>query len=300
MVRKYTGIFIALLATYVTLAFSLPTDPKVLSRYDFSQTEARLLNITVIVPLVLIYLTALYGFVRFYLYAASVRQSKEGPGLQQLSKGLMALAFSLPVSSIVGSLSGYIKHRQPALEAEAVIFRNYVTLLFAATALFLIAQGAQKLYDTLKKRNGSTLPLVGFSGAILLASVYTWLIMTRDRGVSGTEAYFLPDWLLLVTFVVPLTIAWSLGIRAAFQLYDYQRSVKGSLYRRALQYVSVGIGVLIGVSVLIQWLTTMTEQLNRLNLTPLLALVYFLVLLYAGGYGLLARGAKKLKQFEEA
>jgi hypothetical protein len=49
----------------------------------------------------------------------------------------------------------------------------------------------------------------------------------------------------------------------------------------------------------LQFLTTITEQLNRLNLAPLLIVLYLLIAFYAVGYALVARGAKKLKKIED-
>jgi hypothetical protein len=300
MRNKYIWSFVFLLTIYVILAFSLPTDPDVLNRYSFSQTEARLLNLTVVVPLLLIYLTALYGFIRFKGYAHSIRDSKEGQPLQIIAKGLMILAFSLPINSVAGSLLSYIKHRHPGFESELTITRNYLTLILALLAIYFIAQGIQRLYETLSKRNKPTsLPIVSILVPTLLASIYTWLTMTRVSDAGITDAYHLPSWILLSTIIIPFSFVWSLGLRAVFQLYDYQQRVKGIVYKQALTYVSIGIGVLVLVSVLLQLLTTLSEQLNRLNLTPLLGIVYVLVILYAIGYGLVARGAKKLKQIED-
>lgn len=299
MTKRHIWIFLGLLVVYIILAFSLPTDPRVISRYNFSPADARLLNISIILPISAIYLTALYGFVRFNNYAKSVQDSKEGPYLRQLADGLLVLAFSLPIGSIVGSIRTYISHAQPDLAPEATIVRNYLVLLLASVAIYRIATGIHGLYGTLKKRDSSFLINFAYLGPIILASVYTWLVMVRVRDVNVTDSFYLPDWLILLTIVVPYTFAWSIGFRAAFQLYDYQRSVKGVVYKEALRNVSIGVGVLIVISILIQLLGTMSGQLNRLNLSPLLTMVYFLLILYGIGYGLVARGAKRLEKIEE-
>jgi hypothetical protein len=302
MIKKYTWIFLTLLAVYVVLVFSLPPDPAVLAKYNFTLTHARILNVTIVVPVLLIYLTALYGFVSFYNYCHKVKDSREGPYLRQITNGLMVLAFSLPINSITGSINSYIRHASPSWSTESTVLRNYLSLVLAFASIYLIAQGIQGLNDTLKKkRQSSNLGRsFNFLGPIALASFYTWLITVQTRGVNTLDAYHMPDWLILLTIVIPYTYAWSIGIRAVLQLYGYQTWVKGSIYKKALRDVSLGVGVIVVSSIFVQLLVTMSAQLNRLNLTPLLMLIYVLLIIYALGYGLVARGARKLKMIEEA
>jgi hypothetical protein len=66
-----------------------------------------------------------------------------------------------------------------------------------------------------------------------------------------------------------------------------------------LNLLAKGIGGVILISILIQFLTTASARLNRLNLTPLLIIVYCLLLLYGIAYGFIAVGAKRLKRIEE-
>jgi len=300
--RIYIWVFLALLAVYITLALVLPPDPQTASRLGLSDLAVRLLNLTVVIPISLVYLTALYGFVHIDTYANKVLDTKEGPHFKTLANGLAVLVFSLPVTSVLGSLRSYARHAQPDLLASVSIMRNYVVLVLAVAALVLIAKGAQGLYGTLKRQSSELrhLSFYGMIGPVLLASLYTWLVIAQGYATPGDEPYFLPDWLIILTIVVPYVFAWCLGIRAALQLRAFRRGVKGVVYKRAINSLAVGIAVVILVAILIQGVTSLGGALNRLNLTPLLALVYFLVSLYVVGYGLIARGAKKLKQMEEA
>lgn len=301
MKKVYTWLFLALLATYIVLAFILPTDPQTLSKYELSELQARLLNLSVVVPIALIYLSALYGFIHVDNYANKILRTNEGPHFKKLAAGLAILAFSLPVSSILGSLRSYARHAQPELLPTATILRNYVVLAFAIVAIFLIAKGAQGLHDTLKNRktNGQQPSPYGVLGPVLLASVYTWLIVSQGYNAPGNEPYFLPTWLIVTTFVVPYVFVWSVGIWAAIHLHRYKDTVKGVIYKRAVNDLSIGIAVIILISILVQGLASVAGVLSRLDLTPLLVVVYFLIALYVVGYGLVARGAKQLRQIEE-
>lgn len=299
MKKIYAWIYILLLLIYVLLAFTLPTDPQILERYNMSQFQIRLLNLTIVGPLVLIYLAALYGFAHFRNYAASIRQSKEGPALSLISKGLMVLGFSLPVNSIVGSLTSYTRFQHPDLLSEITVFRSYLALILAGTGMYLIAKGANSLHGTINKPF-KVHPYLAFLGAITLSSLYTWLITSQGQESGPHQAYYTPNWITVFTIAIPYIFIWCIGVRAALQLSRYKDSVRGVLYKRAFSHLSKGLVAIVIISILIQIVTTLSEHLNRLSLTPLLIVVYILIFMYALGFGLVARGAKKLKQIEEA
>lgn len=300
MKRVYIWTFALLMLCYILLSFTLPTDPQSLEKYQLTQNGARLLTLTFVAPLVIIYTAAFYGFMRFNDYAEKVRKTKEGPHFQKLAIGLMIFAFSLPIQSIIGSLFNYVKHSNEGLVPIITLFREYILLVFAFAAVFMIAKGAEGLFDTLRKSKKKTIPSnYALIGTIIIASVYSWLVATESSRAIAEPAHYLPVWLIILTLAIPYVFVWCIGIRAAWQLHQYQNGVNGIIYRRAFDYLSKGVGVIIALSIFLQLITTLSEQLNRLSLAPLLLVIYFLVALYAVGYGFVARGAKKLKQIEE-
>jgi hypothetical protein len=297
--KPYLWIFVVLLATYIVLAFALPPDPQILSKHHLTATSVRLLNLSVIGPLTLVYLAALYGFLRVDDYANKVRNTKEGPHFKKLATGLTILALSLPLNGILGSLASYARHAQPHWSAELAISRNYIALALAAAAIILISKGARGLYGTLKRQDINGRSVYALIGPIILASIYTWLIVAQGSGNPDGPPYYLPEWLIVTTIAIPYVFIWCVGAWAAVHLYYYHNGVKGSIYKRAMNNLAKGVGAIIIISILLQFLTTLSGILNRLDLTPLLLVIYLLVGAYAVGYGLVARGAKKLKQIEE-
>lgn len=301
MKKTYISVFVTLLAVYVALAFTLPTDPQVLSKHGITQAQSRLLNLTIVVPLVLIYLSALYGFLRVNDYAEKVRETKEGPYFKQLSIGLMVLAFTLPLNSIMGSLTSYIRHAQPHFISDISIIRQYSALLLAFLAIYFISKGAQGLHSTLKNKQPQRDPaFYWLLGPTILSAVYTWLLVSQTHHSPDGSPYHLPEWLVVTTIAIPYIFIWCVGAWAAVYLYKYHVGVKGVIYKRAIAYLAKGIAAIIVISILLQSLTTLSGLLNRLDLTPLLLIIYLLIALYALGYGMVARGANKLKQIEEA
>src|SRR5438045_1941643 len=104
----YLHSFVSLTALYVVLALALPADPEALKHYHLTQAQVRLLLLTIVVPFVAIWFSALYGFLKFKAYAVMVKGSTEGKAFNDLADGLMILAFALPISGIASSLLAYI------------------------------------------------------------------------------------------------------------------------------------------------------------------------------------------------
>lgn len=300
MKKVFTWIFLALLATYVILAFALPVNPETMSKYGLSETKLRLLRMSTVLPLAAVYLGALYGFTRIRDYADKIRGTKESPHFDKLAMGLTVLAFSLPVNSIVSTLAKYVKHAHPYFMADITIARQYLALALAFTAMYLISKGASGLYNTLKNITLPKQPMYVLLGPIILASVYTWLIVAQSGSMPDGQPYYLPIWAVVITIAIPYIFLWCVGAWAAFHLYIYQQGVKGLIYKRAIDNLAKGIAVIVLISISLQFLTTLSGLLNRLDLSPLLAVVYVLIAFYALGYALVARGAKQLKQIEEA
>jgi hypothetical protein len=231
-------------------------------------------------------------------YAYAVRDSKEGASFGVLTAGLIISVMGFPFSAAASSALSYLAQRNPQLLPATTVIRNYLTLLLAVAAFYFIGKGAQGLALQVKKRSASFDNSRWTTAFIMVSCVFSWLIISH-YGDSADSIYYMPDWLTIATIAIPYLYIWYKGSLAAYCIYYYQKRVKGTIYKQALVYFSAGIAAVIGASVFIQFITIFTERLNRLKLTPVLLIVYLLVLIYAAGYGLIAKGAKKLKTLED-
>lgn len=299
-IRLLSGTFLAFTALYLTLVLILPSDPAVLVRYNISQSRAHMLGLSIAIPIVIIWLFALYGLLKFRQYADIIKDSREGLGFKYLSYGLTVLIFSLPFISSITSYANYLGVHIPRLLPTVTIVKNYLTLVFPFVAFLLIVRGTEQLVSTLKiKKSGQSIPKLGLLLCIVLSALYTWVIASRPTGPKGDSAYFLPTWVVVITLAIPYLYIWCRGGMAAYYLYLYKNQVKGSIYRDALQSLAVGIGSVIVLSIFLQAFITLSARLFSLRLSPLLGIVYVLVMLTGISYGLIARGAKRLIQIED-
>jgi hypothetical protein len=301
--KKYFWVFTVLTLIYIGLIFVSPIDPDVIQKYNITETRARYLSLTILAPLIVIYYCALYGFHKFRSYALQIYNSKEGNPLLTLSNGLGVLAFMLPTTGIISTVTNNFELKHPEILVESTIIKNYIALAFALTAFMLIARGGEELVNTLKTQPKLTnnFRRISLISIITISCIYTWLITTRlDNSASEDHTYFLPNWLIITTIAIPYLYAWCRGVIAVYQLYLYKSKVRGIIYKKAIDFLYKGIAAIIALSVSLQLLTTLSERLNQLNLTPFLFIIYLLVITYALGFGLVVKGANKLRQIEEA
>lgn len=299
MKKIYYWVYITLLTAYVTLSVMLLPQPSVLERFDMTSLQAKLLSLTVVIPITCIYLLALYGTVWLKSFAVAIRDTREGQAYGQMANGLALWAISLPLQSIFSSVTNYVAIQDPAWLEELVITRNYLRVVVTVIAFTLIARGAERLVKTVRTRPTFDRPLVSLFGTISLTAFYIWLIVSRHQVELTTPIFYQPDWLIIITQAIPLLFVWARGLRAMYHLYLYREKVGGKVYRRSIDLLTKGIALTIFVAITIQLVITASSRLISLNLTPALGLVYLLVIGYAISYTSIAIAAKKLKMIEE-
>jgi hypothetical protein len=139
---------------------------------------------------------------------------------------------------------------------------------------------------------------------IAFGACYTYLMLhdphrTVPGGPSHLATYYLSDWLIVLTVVIPRLVVWYWGMQALVNIGLYRRKVEGALYRDALKLLAYGLGGVFLVTILLRVLQTASDALNRLDLGGILLLLYILVFMLGIGYVLVAKGARQLQKIEE-
>lgn len=298
--RNLVLFFIILIVVYLWLSLSAPVDTEAVERFHITAGELTRLRLTITLPVIGIWLLALYGFLRLLDYAKSIKGAPESGPLRLIGKGLMILAFGLPIASIAASIASTQGNSNETLLPLATVAKNYFQLIFPLIAFSYIAVGAEQLAATVRiKHKMRQEKLISFI-FILVSSVYTAFIISNPfTEVPISDLYFIPTWLVVVTIVVPYLFTWFNGLTAGYYILKYKNHVKGHLYKHAFGRLALGLIVITIVAIMIRIFTTLNEQLTQLELSPLLMIVYALVLLYGLGYALVASGSKKLTKLEE-
>lgn len=269
-----------------------------LDKYHLTASSARLLNLTIIVPLAVVWFTAFYGYSKLDTYRRLIANTKDGQQVTRLRSGFLVLALGLPVSSILNRLLDLWALDNPSAEPASIILKNYLGITVPLLAFTFISWGAHGLANlTRKYPSQRSLNAIQFL-TLSLGLTYVYLIARAPGTIA--EVYHLSIAPFLFTIILPYTFMWFLGLMAAYEIYLYSRRAKGIVYRKSWRLLSYGMVAIIIFSILLEYLGTLSEQLESLSLSWLLILIYVLLVLWAGSYILVALGAKRLMKIEEA
>lgn len=305
---RYSGLFflfLGLAIVYALVTLLTPPDARSLNRYGLSSGGAKFLSLTIVVPYIAIWFTAFYGYMKFKKYSEAIEKSKDGKAMSKIADGLLALALSMPIGAVVAALGTAWRSNNPDILPETVIVNNYTNLFLVLIAFYLIYNGAKNLpgvYDTKISVSKNNYFLLGIFAVFSLS--YAYLALSDPASQYATAdtlraSYYLPDWLLLLTVVIPYIVAWYLGFRSVLYMLDYLANVPGKIYRKSLQYLAVGIFFAVLSIITLRFLTSMTSWFSDQQLKIVLLVLYLLLIVIATGYVFIAKGAKKLQQIEE-
>ncbi len=290
--------YAAFLITFILLLLLPAPDRATMVRYHLSALGFRVLDFTFIIPEALIWFAAFYGYEKLHSYSQLIRTGKEGRQIAKLARGLLILAVGLPLEAIFSGILSIIATHVPSFKNASVITNNYVAALLPLLAFIWIGRGARGLGDLVKTRpqlwkvNATTFTV------ILLGIIFCCLIVLDHSQLRTT--YHLSPEAVMITLGVPYMYVWFLGLLASIELQTYSQKVTGVLYRRGWNLLILGFVSIILLSILIQYLSTLSTWLTSLSLGWILLMLYVLLFLLAGAFIIVALGATRLSKIEEA
>jgi hypothetical protein len=273
-------------------------DKLTLTKYHISSMELKTLQLTIIVFEAVIWYIAFYGYNKLHRYSQLIKAGKEGKQIDKIAQGLLVLSIGLPIAAIVSSALSVIAAHHPSFQAISVIIKNYFGLVFPLLAFILISIGARGLGDVGKTRPRLLLLNITMLATVALGVGFCCLIVLAHKDLRHT--YHMSPELVMITLGIPYIYSWFLGLFAALELHEYSSKVAGILYRKGWNLLIGGLVAIIFISILLQYLTTLSSWLTSLSLGGLLLLLYVLLMLLTGAYIVMALGAKKLMKIEEA
>jgi MFS family permease len=293
-------LFSLLSIGYLLLTFIPKPQQTILQHYHLSHAGYYGIVIPVAVYLVCVWVAGLYGSLVFKTYANSIKQSSDGRPLNTLSIGLLALTIAQPLAFVISASFGLFERYHLNLVPKFTIVNNYAAIFLAAVPFAIIAVGSAQLSRLIAKKAKPLVRAVGATVFIIFNSFYIYLIVIQPVHTPlARHIYYLPDWLLVTSIAIPYLIIWYFGLNAAYQIYRFQINIRGLIYKSALRYLASGIALVIISSISTRAIATVSANLSKLSLTPLLFIVYALLLLDGAGFILIAIGAKKLRKIEE-
>lgn len=299
-----TAIFIVVILIYIVTSLVLASVHTLEAHYHVSSVMAQFIDLTIYLPVAVIYSLAFYGFSRVYAYARKIKPSREGKMFRILAWGLGILAYVSPLAGTLSAILNRIATNHPSFLPTTTILNNYISIIISLLAFLCIGFATFELASSVKARASyASVLILGFVLA-LLGVGFCYLLLTNglEWGASLSitrRIYYLPPAALVLTVTLPYIFTWFLGLLAASNLYLYNREVPGAIYKKHFNKLSYGFGLVIMASVLIQYITALSSRVVGLRIGPLLLIIYPLLAFLSIGYIFIALGAKSLHKIEE-
>lgn len=302
--KKIFTVFIALSVIYILEALIIPADSTLLSKFKMSETEARLWGLTVILPVIAIWMIGGYVYTKFNSYTKSISADRDGKALSLISTGLLFLVLWLPISTTFSQAATHWYRTNPSATVPLVIINNYLNLILVLIAFAIIYKGAIKLTE-LKNVKESNKWKTGFFALLTVISwIFIYLTLTNPARQLPTSdvkmaAFYLPDWLIVSTIIIPYILVFYFGFFSVYYLYIYRRNVRGIIYKSALDNFAKGLFCIVSSIIFIRYLATLTTLFNSSTLKIILLIIYFLLALLLLGFILLSKSVNKLHKIEK-
>ena len=250
------------------------------------------------IPEFITWFAILYGYYTLRRYSLLIKSNQDGKQVAKLSTGLFVLAIGVPAGAVISGALGLFARWHPGFEGIATIISNYVNVIYPLIAFLFIYRAVRAMNEPHRSRpsvfasHGATLFV------IIIGVIFCDLIARSQKTMQ--ISYHMSYNLVMLTLAIPYMYVWFLGLFAIIEMYSYSKRVSGVLYRRGWNRLAFGLGAIIGIDILLEYLGTLYSWVNDLSLAGLLTLLYVLLFLLAGGFILVALGTKELIKIEEA
>ncbi|HEX5797273.1 MAG TPA: hypothetical protein VFX86_02690 [Candidatus Saccharimonadales bacterium] len=302
--KRIFWVFIALTVIYIMEVLLIPPDSSALAKFRLSETEAKLLALTFALPIAFVWMLGSYVYIKFKSYVDSISNYKDGRIFSTISTGVLLLCLWLPISTIVSNLSNYAYRVQPSWTMPLVIINNYLNLLLVLAALLLIYKGASELSSLKEAKKASGWKYLALIPIIAISEFYIFLTLNNPARQFPTEdvktaGYYMPDWLIIGTVVIPYILVFYYGFFAVLNLYIYRRKVRGIIYKSALDYFAKGLFCIVTSIVFIRYLASSSSAFSDSTLKTILLIIYLLLVILLLGFVLMVKSVKKLEKIEK-
>ena len=72
-IKGTIALYVLLIIVYLALVWFLPPNRSSLDKYSLNELQAKLLNLTFVFPLIGVWISALYGYLKFRAYALIIK-----------------------------------------------------------------------------------------------------------------------------------------------------------------------------------------------------------------------------------
>jgi hypothetical protein len=245
-----------------------------------------------------------YVYDKFQGYVKNISKDKDGRAFSSISTGLLFLCLWLPISTIFSNISNYAYRMHPSWTVPLVIANNYLNLLLVFIALALIYKGSSELISLEQSRKTSMIRYLTYIPFIVISELFVFLSLTNPARQFPTSSvhiagYYMSDWVLVGTIVIPYILVFYYGFFAVLNLYIYRQNVRGVINKSSLYNFAKGLLCIVSSIIFIRYLASLSTAFSNTTVKTILLIIYLLLLILLLGFILFARSVKKLEKIEK-
>lgn len=308
-IRRWPYVFLVIGSIFAWVILrSLAPERQNTNPNNLSTLTIVILTVTIIVPYFLTWILATVSWYRLKQLTLVGHHNKWPftSGFQLITTGVGFLLADLIGTTLVSSIRNIFLYEYAQAMVLTIIYNlmHVALLLLAFTFIYRGSKDLLSKSQYAKELRSHWLPTI--MPVIIFASFFSLLVFTGSmRQFTSKDGelaiYFLPDALIFLTVIVPLAIAWLLGLRSALNLEQFTHSLSDRKGRASVIRFYNGLLAVIGSSIILQALTALgSERLQNLGLVQTLILLYLWVIVQAYAYSLLSHSARSLRQFVES
>jgi len=291
--------YLVFAALYITVSLVAPLGP---NRFRLSPTRTHALQAAILLPVVIIWMAAVYGAEKFHSYTKLIRKSKDGRALHIMSAGLLILVGSILFSGLIGIVRPWAL--KDGWLSAYTIFTNYISVLLPLVAYYVMHAGSIELLKSIKVRTSRVswvgiIVILGIIGAGYIAALINYDYRTYTPDPSKYSSFYISAPLIITTIALPYLIGWGLAIKSMLNLNQYRQQVKGVIYKKSLFRLEAGILIVTAFYIVVQLLVAFSTYFASAELGSILLFLYVLILIYALGFMVIASGTSKLTAIEK-
>ncbi len=305
--EKWFYLMIIFLWVFSLVISSSVTGIETTTRYAITPTYLQIIRVAFSIPTLIMWLMIGYAAISFNRYSEGIIESEDGKGYWYISQAFFIMLFSMILSNYITGIGSVIKEIHGSTEYinnSITIVKNFFGVFLGLATYYSIFYGSQLLMSSISVTiNWRKVYLYVGYPLFFVGLGYLAFIFTNDYRSFSAEplirpTYALPDILILFTIGLPNILSWFFGFAGLYLIVQFSHRTPGVIYKKLLRSFVVGISLILILTIVLQFLTQLSNMWVLVGIKPLLMIVTGLFVIILIGFYLIARSARNLEKIE--
>ncbi len=295
----FPSIVFILTIAYAYLTLNSPVSKITPPVFQISPIYTIILRLSFVILLGLAWFFGSIAARRGIMFARETKEQDLQKFLFNLSVGFTILLLGYVIATFVGQIRTYHPD-DPIIARNVTIIVNYIYVCVQLFGFWFIYKGIEK-----KVSNHNKNIIVGSVITIIIGVLWIGLIFTNPtRQISQTShilpSYYISDFLIIYTIILPIIIGWFFGIMASFDLADLSVESANLSIQKSFSKLVSGVWLLIlSYIVLFGILSVGAQRLLAVGLTGILFIIYVFIFIILLSYIYVGKSLKNLQNYKE-